>query len=598
LHESPLFLEEASLEWKEGEPFSNKYQDRYFSKFQALEEAEYVFIKANNLLKRWKNLKENENFKILELGFGAGINFLMTIRSWSAQDKKNNWLNYVSIENNPLKIEDLKKIIRNYPELKDLAEKLIQSYPVNSKGIHRIEFKEEKVLLNLCFDEVNRSLKDLDPEKLTIDSIFHDGFSPSKNPEIWSNEIFQYLEKFSDNSTTYSTFSSAKLIRERLLKNGFRPILIKGFGTKKKMIKANLIKKENKKVAYKRKKIAVIGAGISGCSLSKILSDRGHKITLFEKNKNFLEDSEGFKAFVVHPRLSAFEGQLSRLNLNSYLYSTNFYDNLGSPHWNKTGVLSLNYDEITDKRHKQLIEARNDTRIFSYVDKDEASFIAGIKIDTNGLFFKEAGWLNPVGIKKDLIDSSDIKLINDEVLKVNKNKVFTESEEKDFDVVCLCSSFENNGLIKINGINKKRGQVSYIKNEGEIKKLKVPVCANGYIVQTSISTSLVGSTYNDIEDKDPLKSDDLENLEKVTSITKQKFKLKDAGVGFRATTRDYLPIVGNLNGILLNIGHGSRGSITGPFCSQYISDVIDESPTIFGKRLSKALDPKRFIAQG
>ena len=165
MHESPLFLEEASLEWKEGEPFSNKYQDRYFSKFQALEEAEYVFIKANNLLKRWKNLKENENFKILELGFGAGINFLMTIRSWSAQDKKNNWLNYVSIENNPLKIEDLKKIIRNYPELKDLAEKLIQSYPVNSKGIHRIEFKEEKVLLNLCFDEVNRSLKDLDPEK-------------------------------------------------------------------------------------------------------------------------------------------------------------------------------------------------------------------------------------------------------------------------------------------------------------------------------------------------------------------------------------------------------------------------------------------------
>ena len=59
-----------------------------------------------------------------------------------------------------------------------------------------------------------------------------------------------------------------------------------------------------------------------------------------------------------------------------------------------------------------------------------------------------------------------------------------------------------------------------------------------------------------------------------------------------------LAVVGNLNGILLNIGHGSRGSITGPFCSQYISDVIDESPTIFGKRLSKALDPKRFIAQG
>ena len=50
------------------------------------------------------------------------------------------------------------------------------------------------------------------------------------------------------------------------------------------MIKAKLIKKENKKVVYKRKKIAVIGAGISGCSLSKILSDRGHKITLFEKN--------------------------------------------------------------------------------------------------------------------------------------------------------------------------------------------------------------------------------------------------------------------------------------------------------------------------
>ena len=83
------------MEWISDEPFSTTYKDLYFSKNQAIEEADFVYIQGNNLTSRWKRLKKSEDFNILELGFGAGINFLTTLREWSKNSKAHNWLNYL-----------------------------------------------------------------------------------------------------------------------------------------------------------------------------------------------------------------------------------------------------------------------------------------------------------------------------------------------------------------------------------------------------------------------------------------------------------------------------------------------------------------------
>ena len=65
-------------------------------------------------------------------------------------------------------------------------------------------------------------------------------------------------------------------------------------------------------------------------------------------------------------------------------------------------------------------------------------------------------------------------------------------------------------------------------------------------------------------------------------------------VGFRAVTKDRLPLVGAIEGIYLNAGHGSRGSTSAPICAEFISDHIDKTPTSIDQEVSLALRADRF----
>ena len=146
------------MEWISDEPFSTTYKDLYFSKNQAIEEANFVYIQGNNLPSRWEGLKKNEDFNIVELGFGAGINFLTTLKEWSKNPKSHNWLNYLSIENNPLSLADFKKIHEKYSELDSFSNKMVDTFPLNCQGCQRIEFLKERVSLTLYFGEVCQCL--------------------------------------------------------------------------------------------------------------------------------------------------------------------------------------------------------------------------------------------------------------------------------------------------------------------------------------------------------------------------------------------------------------------------------------------------------
>jgi len=589
-----LSIKEASVDWVSGEPFSKKYKDLYFSKGKAIKEAEFVFIEGNNLKDRWSKLNKNDVFNIVELGFGAGINFLTTFKTWTERKNTNNWLNYFSIENHPLSIEDVKKILKNYKELSLFSDRFLKNYPLNCKGLQRIDFLKERVSLTLCYAEVSSCLEDLDPKKVTFDACFHDGFSPSKNEEMWSSEVFNYLALLSNDQATYSTFSSSKIVKERLKKSGFKVEISKGFGKKRHMIKAKFNKNIHRKKKLVKKNIAIIGAGIAGCTLAKILSGRGYKVTLFEKKKMFSSGPSSFQTLVMYPRLSAFDSSYSLFCLHSYLYSIRFYDSLNTHHWNKSGILLLDFNETTKKRFQQLVSSRNDSKIYRKVDREEASKISGVTLPYGGLFLKDAGWINPKGLCELMIKDHKINLINKEVKKVTKSKVFLEHKNYTFDYICLCSSYESKGLIDLKGITKKRGQVTYIKKEQELGCLKVPICAEGYISPSSKEELIIGSTYSEDSSNKIILQENLKNIEKLKLITNQTVKVLDSNFGYRSTTQDHLPLVGKSNEVFINICHGSRGVTTAPINAQYICDLIQGSPPVYGKKIDNSLDPERF----
>ena len=67
----------ADIEWKDsGVPVSSKFDDPYFSLDNGVEETQHVFIDGNDLTNRFR-----DGFRIGELGFGTGLNFLV---AWDA----------------------------------------------------------------------------------------------------------------------------------------------------------------------------------------------------------------------------------------------------------------------------------------------------------------------------------------------------------------------------------------------------------------------------------------------------------------------------------------------------------------------------------
>ena len=105
---------------------------------------------------------------------------------------------------------------------------------------------------------------------------------------------------------------------------------------------------------------------------------------------------------------------------------------------------------------------------------------------------------------------------------------------------------------------------------------------------------ITGSTYSNSFSEKATLEDDLKNIQKLKKITDQKVRVLGSDYGYRSTTPDHLPLVGKLKDIFINISHGSRGTTSAPISAQFICDLIDGSPPIFGKELIKSLSPERF----
>ena len=104
---------------EDGLPFSNIYEDRFFQD-DAISEITNIFIEPNQLLERIKN---NSQIRIGELGFGFGLNFLVTAKFWFDNNQNFNSYNleYLAIDEALPTKEQILKIIESFPELDEIC---------------------------------------------------------------------------------------------------------------------------------------------------------------------------------------------------------------------------------------------------------------------------------------------------------------------------------------------------------------------------------------------------------------------------------------------------------------------------------------------
>lgn len=209
-------------------PRSKEFDDVYFSAENGFAETQHVFIRGNGLPEAWAG----KDFTIFETGFGTGLNFLCAWRLWN-ETNAGKKLHFISVEKFPLSREEIESALGVWREsFEEEFAALLEEYPENISGTHRIVMGEN-CMLTLIFDDVNEAVPKLNE---TVDCWFLDGFKPKKNPEMWTDILFQNMARMSKPGTTFATFTAAGLVRRGLWAAGFDVKRIKGYGTKWHML--------------------------------------------------------------------------------------------------------------------------------------------------------------------------------------------------------------------------------------------------------------------------------------------------------------------------------------------------------------------------
>ena len=194
--------------------------EHYHSIHGAIQESMHVFIEAG--LKKCKS----DSLKILEIGFGTGLNALLTMIN---ANKKH--IVYHSIEKFPLEKNIVEKL--NFPSI------INSTVSVNwLKKIHETKWnKEYEIEPWFKLKKIEADFLEHNFEK-GYDLVYFDAFAPEKQPELWNIEIFQKIfDSMSDNAilTTYCAKGS---VRRAMLSCGFVVERIPGPPGKRQMMRA------------------------------------------------------------------------------------------------------------------------------------------------------------------------------------------------------------------------------------------------------------------------------------------------------------------------------------------------------------------------
>ncbi len=198
------------------------WNENYHSKHGAIQEAKHVFIK-NGLA-----LFENRSISILEIGFGTGLNAIITFLE---AEKRPINIDYHGVEAYPVLHSEIKKM--NYMQQLDATE-----YDGVFEAMHDFEWGE-KVSLSKNFSLIKRKqfFDEIDDVE-QFDLIYFDAFGYRVQPELWRTEIFLKMFNALKPNGVLVTYAARGVVKRSMIEVGFTVEKLEGPPGKREMFRA------------------------------------------------------------------------------------------------------------------------------------------------------------------------------------------------------------------------------------------------------------------------------------------------------------------------------------------------------------------------
>lgn len=198
--------------------------EHYHSVKGALTESAHIFIQMG------LNHAQAANPRVLEIGFGTGLNAFLTLLE---AEKSQRAIHFTSIERFPLSEDIVRKL--SYPETiaPEECKKFyaLHTAPWNQEvkispyfTLHKIEGDFTHFSFSECYDVV-----------------YFDAFAPEKQPEMWSQPLFDNLYRQMNPGGILTTYCAKGVVRRMLQAAGFTVERLPGPpGGKREILRANV----------------------------------------------------------------------------------------------------------------------------------------------------------------------------------------------------------------------------------------------------------------------------------------------------------------------------------------------------------------------
>lgn len=627
----PPRIAAAAVDWRDGAPLARVFGDVYFSGHGPAESA-HVFLAGNDLARRFADAGL---FSIGELGFGSGLNLLMSWALWRETKKPAGArLAFFSVEAWPLSAGDMARAHAAWPELAGLSARLRALLPPPVAGFHRLELDAD-VALTLAYGEAGAMLARAEG---AVDAWFFDGFAPSKNPDMWRADLFREAARLSKPGASFATFAVAGVARRNLGAAGFSWEKRPGFGRKKEMLAGRLAappaarsrrapwhQSVNGVILEAGARVAVVGGGVAGASVADAARRAGLVPVIFEP-ETLAAGASGNPAGLIMPRLDLDPGPAARFFLAAYLYTVRILIDISRASGAEERAVYLPCGVLLGAK-----DAADEDRL-DRIARSGLLPLDWLRREADGLFLPQAGVVDPARFVAALAADAQVVRARARRLVRHGAAIAVETDagrHEGFAAAVLANGADALRFVEARGLPLQRvaGQIDWFPDAPAPARARA---CGAYAAPAPQGGLIIGATYERLGEGPPPAPSvraTQANITAAGAVAPETARGLDPTaarprVSIRCQTPDRLPVAGPapdfgfygaayddlrrgarrefppgeaVPGVYLLAGLGSRGLVTAPLAAAMIAAEMTGAPAPVDHEIAEALHPARFF---
>ena len=559
-------------------------------------------------------------------------------------------LHFISVEKYPLTQADLRKALAAWPELSHLSQDLIDQWPLPVSGCHRLLFADGRIRLDLWFGDIKEMLPQVPhPATGLVDAWYLDGFSPAKNPEMWTQDLFDDLARLARPDATLSTFTCAGFVRRGLIAAGFAMKKVKGHGSKREMlagVREGKVPQQSIAPWYARPagregEVLIIGGGIASAMTALSLVERGRHVTLLCEDGEPASGASGNRQGALYPLLNGEHDALSRFYSLAFGFARNRLLALAKHHpvaFSLCGVTQLGYDDKSAAKLAKMSQGPFPPELMHPLSAAEVEQVVGLPCDADGVSYPLGGWLCPADLTRAAIREAQASgrlevVFNAAVTRIAEEADGWHLESRDgrqwrAPNLVVAAGHQLPALLPFAELPlyPVRGQVSHVPTTAGLSQLKTVLCYDGYLTPAHNGAHCIGASYGRNQTDLAYRADEQEqNRARLQAcVPQQRWPAEvdvsgaQARVGVRCASRDHLPVAGPVARLAALADHdvnapadqqsalplhaglyvlgalGSRGLCSAPLCGELVASEICGDPLPLASDLLEAIHPARY----